>query len=130
MAGNGATPVTLTINIPQAQASMIPIAHSGAQLAANSGNHAATGLAREFAPFSLALLLLPFAGRLRRSGKRLGRTLSILLLMAAGIAATAGISACGSTGGFFAQQQKSYTITITGSSGQLSHTAHVNLTVE
>jgi hypothetical protein len=50
-------------------------------------------IASRLAPMALALLLLPFAGRLRRTGKRLGQIVSILLLLAAGIAATAGMVA-------------------------------------
>jgi hypothetical protein len=40
------------------------------------------------------------------------------------------IGGCGSTSGFFAQQQQTYTITVTGTSGALSHTASVSLTVQ
>jgi hypothetical protein len=91
---------------------------------------AGSNLASRLAPFSLALLLLPFAGRLRKSGKRLGRLLSVLLLLGAGMAAMAGLSGCGSNTGFFAQTQQSYTVTVTVSSGSLSHTSTVTLTVE
>jgi predicted PurR-regulated permease PerM len=82
------------------------------------------------APLALALILLPFAGRLRRTGRRMGRILSILMLAVLGIAAVAGISGCGSTSGFFAQQQQSYTVTITGTAGSLSHSTTVTLIVE
>jgi hypothetical protein len=46
------------------------------------------------------------------------------------LAAVAGLSGCGSTGGFFGQAQKSYTVTVTATSGALSHTTNVTLTVE
>ena len=136
-AGAGATAVTLTVDIPQTQASARSLTlHPGAQVAVNHrggpGSGKAGSLAGRLAPFSLALVLLPFAGRLRRTGKRLGRILCVLLLLTAGIAAATGISACGgsSAGGYFAQPQQSYTVTVTGTSGALSHSTTVTLTVE
>jgi hypothetical protein len=111
------TPLTsntvLTIQLPQTTASAQPA----------DGN-----LISRLAPFSLALLLLPFAGRLRKSGKRLGRMLAVVLL--AGAAMLAGLSGCGSNTGFFAQTQQSYKVTVTVGSGSLSHTTTVTLTVE
>jgi hypothetical protein len=94
----------------------------------NTGNT----LASRLAPFSLALLLLPFVGRLRKAGRRFGRMLPILLLLLliAGMAAMAGMSGCNSTIGFFGQAQQSYTVGVTGTSGTLSHTSNVTLTVE
>ena len=127
---DGTTPVTLTINIPQAQASARPgTLHSGSQLASN-GQSSSEGRVAGLAPFALAFLLLPFARRLRRTGKRLGRMISILLLLAAGAATLAGISGCGPLYGFFGQQQ-TYTVKMTGTEGSnLSHTSNVTLTVE
>jgi hypothetical protein len=92
-------------------------------------------LASRVAPFSLALLLLPFAGLLRKSGKRFGRMVSLLLLAAAGVVAMAGVSGCNQSG-FFGQAPVTYTVTINGSAGSsatgiLSHNANtVTLTVE
>lgn len=113
-AGSGATTVTLTIQLPQTTAmSKIP-----------DGS-----LASRLAPISLALLLLPLAGKLRKTGKRLGRMLSVLLLLA-GMAGMGLLSGCGSTSGFFGQAQKNYTVTVTATSGTVSHSTNVNLTVE
>lgn len=87
-------------------------------------------LSSRLAPLSLALLLLPFVGRLRRAGKRFGRMLTVVLLLIAGMAAMAGMSGCGPTIGFFGQAQQSYSVGVTGTSGTLSHTSNVTLTVE
>jgi hypothetical protein len=105
----------LTIQLPQTTSSTQPA----------GGN-----LVSRLAPFSLALLLLPFAGKLRKSGKRLGRMLAIILLAGAGAATLAGLSGCGSNTGFFAQAPQSYTVTVTVGYGSLSHTSTVTLTVE
>jgi hypothetical protein len=86
-------------------------------------------LALRLAPLSLALLLLPFVGRLRRAGKRFSRMLSVLLLLGAGFAAMAGLNGCGS-GGFLSQAPKSYTVTVTATSGTLSRSSNVTLTVQ
>jgi hypothetical protein len=113
----------LTIQLPQATASAQPAGGAG-------DNPAARQDLFKLAPFSLALLLLPFAGRLRKSGKRLGRLLTVLLLLGAGMAVLAGLSGCGGNNGFFSQPQQSYTVTATVASGSLSHTSNVTLTIE
>ena len=75
--------------------------------------------------------LLPFGSRLRRRAEGAGRVVGLtLLLLAAGCAAL-GLSACdGGGSGFFGQQAQNYTLTITATSGALSHSATVNLTVQ
>jgi hypothetical protein len=78
----------------------------------------------------LSLLLLPFVGGWRRVGKGLGRTLSVIALLVVGSAALAGLSGCSSGGGFFAQQTQSYTVTVTATSGTLSHSTTLTFTVE
>jgi hypothetical protein len=113
-AGSGTTTVTLTIQLPQTAAAL----------------HPTHDLGRGLVPFALALLLLPFAGRLRRAGRRFGRTVSLLLLLGVTITAAVGLSGCGSASGFFGQQQTTYTVTVTGTSGALSHSTTVTLTVE
>jgi hypothetical protein len=101
----GSTPVasTLTITIPAAHARIQPL------LPINSKS------------FLLLGVLLPLLG-LRRARK--SRWLAIVLL-SAGIAM--GISACG--GGFFAQAEKTYAVTITATSGSDQHSATINLVV-
>ena len=117
-AGASTTNVAVTIQLPQTMAT----------------GHPATGspgrLATRIAPFALSLLLLPFAGRMRKSDRRFYRLLSVLLLSIAGMAALAGFSGCSSGTGFYGQQQTSYTLTVTATSGALSHSTTVTLTVE
>jgi len=80
---------------------------------------------------ALALLLLPLAGRLRRAGRGLSRVLLVMLLVAAGILGAATLNGCGGTpSGYFGQAPSTSTITVTGTSGSLSHNASVSLTVE
>jgi hypothetical protein len=78
--------------------------------------------------WSLALMLLPFAGarRLRSTSKRLARTLYIMLAVCICI----GITGCGSGNGFLAQGARDYAVTITASSGTISHSSTVNLNVQ
>jgi len=120
-AGAGATTVTLTIQTAQ----MASAAQPGEAQPGAGGS-----LGWRLAPFSLALLLLPFAGRMRKTGRRLSRFMAVVLLLSAGAAAMAGLSGCVSNTGFFAQSQQSYTVNVTGASGTLSHTSNVTLTVE
>jgi CSLREA domain-containing protein len=112
-AGWGATQVTLTINVPQTTA-----------MRQASGGRWPSG-----APFALALLLLPLARRLRRAGRRMGRMMTIVLL-AAGMAAVATLSGCGTNAGYFGQRQVSYPLTVTATAGTLTHTTNITLTVE
>jgi Bacterial Ig-like domain (group 3) len=113
-AGSSLTNVTLTVQIPQVTAGLDQKQPPGRQI-------------------SLALwgfLLLPFAGKLRRAGRRLTKSASLLILLAAGVAAAAGLSSCGSSNGFFGHPQQAYTLTITATSGSVSHSTTVTLTVE
>jgi hypothetical protein len=116
------TPLTsnsqLTIQMPQSLAQTQPNGAAG-------GN-----LASRLAPFSLALVILPFAGRMRRAAKRLRHAAFMLLLLIAGMAGMAGLSGCGSPSIFFTQQPQSYPLTVTVSAGTLSHSMPVTLVVE
>jgi hypothetical protein len=114
-AGSGTTTVTLAVQVPQSSA---------------DSEWAGGGVAGRLAPICLALLLLPLAGRLRRSGKRIGRLISVLLLAIAGMAAMAGLNGCGAVSGFPGQTSRTYTVTVTGTSGALSHSTTITLTVE
>ena len=81
-------------------------------------------------PLLWGILLLPFAGKLRRAGKRMGRTMLLLLLLTPGAAGVAGLTGCGTNNGFFGQPQKAYNITVTVTAGSLSHSTHLTLTVQ
>jgi len=109
-AGASVTNVTLNIILPQ------------------NSSRVDDGAGR-FAPIALALLLLPFARRIRRSGKRLRGILAVLVLFAGAVAASAGLAGCGTNTGFFGSAPKSYIITLTAISGQLSHSTTVTLNV-
>jgi len=111
-AGAGATPVTMTIQTALTTASSKP---GGA-------------LASRLAPFLLALLLLPFAGRMRKSGKRFNRMISLLLLLVVGAAALVGVSGCSNVG-FFGQASQTYTVTVTGTMNGLSNNVNTNVTL-
>ena len=80
-------------------------------------------------PLLWGVLLLPFAGTLRRTGKRLRCATTTLLLFAAA-AALGGVIGCSSSTGLFSQKQQTYTVTVTATSGTLSHSTTVTLTVE
>jgi hypothetical protein len=80
---------------------------------------------RRLGPAAFALLLLPFAcvKRYRRRPQRL------LLWMLMGFASLGAVSGCGE-GGYFSQPQQTYTITVTGTSGDLVRSTTVTLTVQ
>jgi hypothetical protein len=99
------------------------------ELNQSSAQAAPRSITSKLAPLALALLLLPFAGQLRKSGKRFSRMVSLLILLTAGAAAMAGVSGCSNTG-FFAQTQQSYPLVMTGTSGALQNTSNITLTVE
>lgn len=76
------------------------------------------------APAALAVVLLPFAWFRRRRGN-----MSRLLLGLVALLIAMGATGCGS-GGYFNQAQQTYTITVTGTSGTVSHSTTVTLIVE
>ena len=117
-AGASTTSVQLAISVPSQTAS---------QTASLHGN---SPLGRGLVPVALGLLLLPFSRRMRRSAGKLGRMAALLLLLVAGAASMAGLTGCGSSTGYFDQPQQTYTVTVTATSGTLTHSTPITLTVQ
>lgn len=78
---------------------------------------------------ALGLLLLPLSAsrRMRAVFRRSSWMSIVLVLLALGL--SAGLTGCGA-GGLFGQPQQTFTIVVTGTSGSLSHSATVTLTVQ
>jgi hypothetical protein len=104
MPGANGTTSTLTVTVPK----------QTAMLRRDSG-----------IPLVLAVLMLPLAG-LRRQRSRVPRVLLWLLIMATSFGV---ITGCG-VGGYFNQPERTYTITVTGTSGSLVHRTTTALTVQ
>jgi hypothetical protein len=75
-------------------------------------------------------LLLPFAVRMRGTGKQLRGITFTLLLTATGLAALITLNGCAIGNGFFGHQQSSYTVTVTATSGPLTRSTNLTLNVE
>jgi N-acetylneuraminic acid mutarotase len=115
-AGGGSTPVTLKVTLPAASAS------------------AGKPKFKRAAFLALTFLLLPLAGRLRKSKGRWGSLIPAFLVglslwTAAVLAGLAGMTGCGKGGSSTVTQPLTYSITITGTAGGLNHSQTVTLTV-
>jgi hypothetical protein len=137
--GTGSQQVVLTITAPivfsqLAPMQINPLHNSGMtmQSAQTAGTLATptTSTARTLAPLALALLLLPFAGRLRKHSRRFSRLLTIAVLVLAGLGATAALTGCGSNPSLYTPTAHSYTVTLTGTSGTLSHSTTFTVTIQ
>jgi hypothetical protein len=80
-------------------------------------------------PIALGLILLPFAARLRKARQGLSRMACLVVLVLAGLSLATVLTACGGSSKSSAPPQ-AYTLTVTGTSGSLSNTFTVTLTVE
>lgn len=111
-AGAGATTVKLTVSVP-----------------------ANAALLREAQPFGgqrwpLTLAVLALAPFARRYRKRWLASLSLLVVMAAGLIAGLGLSGCGGSGKQTSPTQQSYTLTVTATSGTLTESTNLTLTIQ
>ncbi len=115
--GSAATNVTMTVAVPKQSAALrLERPFSGAAL-----------------PLAMALILLPCAGQLRRSSRHFSQMVCVLSIGMGCTVLVAGLAGCGgsgSSGGNSSSQPQSYTLTITATSGSLSHTVTAGLTVE
>ena len=113
-AGAGSTNMVLTVQTPNVTGKLAPTP---------TRNHSLPAIA-------LGILLLPFGvRRFRRLSRQMSRRGLLLVWMAFGLAAAGALTGCGA-GGFFNQPQQSYNIVVTATSGSISHSASVTLTVQ
>jgi sugar lactone lactonase YvrE len=113
-AGTGSANVTLTVQLPNQTAAL----------------HSLDLFALQLAPLALGVLLLPFGGKIGRAAGKRRFGLRLLLLTFVGTCLLS-LSGCGGrSSGFFGHQQQSYTLTVTATSGSISHSTNLTLTVQ
>lgn len=78
-------------------------------------------------PLLFGILLLPFVRPLRQARRRMLRLLPVFLLLLGVSGFVAGMTGCGSPDGHKAQ---TYTLTVTGTSGTLSHATTLSVTAK
>jgi hypothetical protein len=85
-------------------------------------------LGRRKWPLALALVLAPFARRYRR---KWWASLSLFVVIAAGVIFSLGVSACGGgSGKQTTPSQQTYALTVTATSGTLTQSTHLTLILE
>jgi len=113
-AGAGSTSMVLTVTAPNATAKLSP----------------APKPRQHWPEVALGMLLLPFGvKRFHRLSRQMSRRGLLVVWMFFGLAAAGALTGCGS-GGFFNHPQQSYNIVVTATSGSISHSASVTLTVQ
>ena len=88
-----------------------------------SADHSTAPLVRHSAPLLLGMLLLPFARRMRKAGRKL----LLLVIMVFSLAGVFGVTGCAAHNGFYAT--KSYNVTITLTAGSVTKVSYVTLNV-
>lgn len=113
-ANGGSTAVNLTVQT----ASLLSMSRPGSNVA----------------PVALGLFLLPLFGAKRRrllnSSGRTARYIFMMFVLLAGIVTAAGLTGCGTGNGFFGHAPKTYSITITATSGTIQHSVNATLNVQ
>jgi hypothetical protein len=84
---------------------------------------------RKLPPVLWGVLLLPFAGRMRRAGKRVRRAISLMLLLAASLAVVTALGGCGGGSSSTSSSSSDYTITVTATAGAVSNSTTLTLIV-
>ncbi len=107
--GSGTTTVTFLLKVSPGLVELKPEQRPGSRIPA---------------PLYAALLLLPFAAKLRKAGKRLARHAAVLLLIVAGATTLIGLSGCGQS------LIPEWTMTLTATSGTLQHSVDVSVRVQ
>jgi hypothetical protein len=113
-AGAGATNVTLSVQVPSQSASL----------------HLAGVLALALSPLMLGVLLMPLKARMERFTCKRGPTIALPILLALVGTSLIGLSGCGGKNSEPAAQQKAYSLTVTATSGALTHSTLLKLTVQ
>ena len=126
--------ITFSPSTVAAGAGAQTVSMSVATSATSSAAQPPASAGRRLVPVAFALLLLPLAGtrRMRRSGKWLGRFVCLFLLALGGIAATTALTGCGTSAGGSSKvtQGTMYTINVTATSGTVTQTTTVTLTLQ
>jgi hypothetical protein len=111
-AGAATTNVILVVTVPvQSTAQSLPSPLRGGAL-----------------PVAFALILLPFAGKWRKAARRMNSMTWIAILGLCSIGMVAGLTGCGGSGSSKSSAQ-TYSLTVTATSGSLSHTTTATLIV-
>ncbi len=112
-ANTALTAITLSIQLPATSSRLDPQGTTG----------------RKLPPVLWGVLLLPFAGRLRRAGRRMRRAVSLMLLLAASLAVVTALGGCGGGSSSNSSQASDYSITVTATAGAVSNSTTLTLIV-
>jgi hypothetical protein len=111
------SPTTITANSPATSVTLTVTLAGKAALQPMRGPFGGASL-----PVALGLVLLPFAARLRKAVRRLN-TMVVLALLS--LALAVGVTGCGGN-----LTPESYGLTVTATSGPLSHTMALKVTIK